>query len=99
MKKPACRRTVALLVMSSLLWTATAQAFFCFSMGGGSRNRGAQYRPPPPYGAFGAAGLPVLRFASPALPQAPITPVAPVETPNVDYPAAPVPVPKQHIFH
>jgi hypothetical protein len=86
------------LVMSSMLWTSTSQAFFCFSMGGGSRYRDDYYPVPPSYGVFGAAGLPAIPY-SPVMRQQPLTPIAPVETRNVDYPAQAAPVPKQHIFH
>ncbi len=87
------------LVMSSVLWTSTSQAFFCFSMGGGSWHRDGHYPVPPPYGAFGAAGLPAMPYYSPVMPQPLVTPIAPIETRNVDYPAEAVPVTKQHIFH
>jgi hypothetical protein len=96
MKKPVCRWTVVFLVMSSMSWTSAVQAFFCFSMGGGSRNREAHYPVPPPYGVF---DLPSLRYARPVMPQPPLTPIAPIETPNADYPEQPASVPKQHIFH
>jgi hypothetical protein len=95
MKKPACIWSIVFLVMSSVLWTSTAQAFFCFSMGGGSRHRGGHNPVPPPYGAFGSADLPAMLY-SPVMPQPPVTPI---ETRNVDYPVQAVPVPKQHIFH
>jgi hypothetical protein len=112
MKMPACRRSIVFLVISSALWTSATQAFFCFSMGGGGRQRDNHY-PAPPYGAFGAAGLPVPYYTRPLMPQlpvapvesrevdypAPIVPVAPVETRDVDYPAQDVSFPKQHIFH
>jgi hypothetical protein len=87
-----------ILVMVSVLWTSTSQAFFCFSMGGGSRNRDDYYPVPPPYGAFGAAGLSGMPY-SPVMRQQPLTPVAPIETRNMDYPEQAEPVPKQHIFH
>jgi len=86
------------LVMSSVLWASTSQAFFCFSMGGGSRYRDDYYPVPPPYGVFGAAGLPDIPY-SPVMRQPPLTPIAPIETRNMDYPAQAEPVPKQHIFH
>ena len=98
MNKPYCRRFVMVLVMSSVLWTSTSQAFFCFSMGGRNRTRDNYYPVPPSYGAFGTAGLPAMPY-SPVMRQPPLTPVAPIETPNVDYPAQTEPVSKQHIFH
>jgi hypothetical protein len=87
------------LVMSSMLWTSTSQAFFfCSSMGGGNRYRDDYYPVPPPYGAFGAAGFPDIPY-SPVMRQPPLTPIAPIETRNMDYPVQAEPVPKQHIFH
>ena len=97
MKNPACRWSFVCLVMSSVLWTSSSLAFFCFSMGGGNRHRDSDYFVPPPYGAF-SGGLPAMPY-SPVVPQPPLTPVAPVETRNVDYPVQAEPVPKQHIFH
>lgn len=100
MKKSECRWSVKFLVMSSVLWTSASQAFFCFSMGGGSRHRNDYYPVPPPYSAFGAAGMPAMPYYySPVLPQPPLTPIAPIETRNVDLPVDAQPVPKQHIFH
>jgi hypothetical protein len=86
------------LVVSSVLWTSASQAFFCFSMGGGSRHRDDYNPVPPPYGAFGAAGMPAIPY-SPVMPQPLLTPIAPVETRNMDYPVEAVPVRQQHIFH
>jgi hypothetical protein len=95
---PVRRWSIVLLVMSSVLWTSTSQAFFCFSMGGGGRHRDGHYPVPPPYGVFGAAGPPAMPYSR-VMPQPPLTPIAPVETRNVDYPVQTVPVAKQHIFH
>jgi hypothetical protein len=86
------------LVMLSVLWTSASQAFFCFSMGGGSRHRNDYYPVPPPYDAFGAAGMPAMPY-SPMMLQPPLMPIAPVETRNLDYPDEAKPLPQQHIFH
>jgi hypothetical protein len=86
------------LVMSSVLWTSASPGFFCFSMGGGGRHRDNYFAVPPPYGAFGTAGLQAMPY-SPVMPQPPLTPIAPIETRNVDYPVQAEPAPKQHIFH
>ena len=98
MNTPDCRRFVLFLMMSSALWTSASQAFFCFSMGGGNRQRDDYFPVPPPYGAFGAIGMPVMP-GSPVMAQPPLTPIAPVETRNPDYPVKADPLPQQHIFH
>jgi hypothetical protein len=98
MNQPDRRRFVIFLVMSSVLWTSASQAFFCFSMGGGSRHRNDYYPVLPPHDAFGAAGMPAIPY-SPVIPQPPLTPIAPVETRNMDSPVEAIPVPRQHIFH
>jgi hypothetical protein len=99
MNIPTSRWSIASLMMSSVLWASTSQAFFCFSMGGGNRHRDDYYPVPPPYGAFGVAGMPAMPYYSPVIPQPPLTPIAPVETLNPDYPVEAEPVPQQHIFH
>ena len=86
------------LVMSSVLWTSTSQAFFCFSMGGGNRHRDDYYPMPPSYSVFGITGPPAMSYR-PMMQQPPLTPIAPIETRNVDYPAQAAPIQRQHIFH
>jgi hypothetical protein len=98
MNTPDCRRFVLFLMMSSALWTSASQAFFCFSTGGGNRHRDDYYPVPPPYGAFGAVGMPVMPYSQ-VITRPPLTPIAPVETWSPDYPVEAEPVPQQHIFH
>jgi hypothetical protein len=110
---PVCRWYIALVTISSALWISSAQAFFCFSMGNGSRQREDHYLLPPPIGAYSYGDFPPPYYASPVMPQWAIAPgeirdaddpaldppVAPVELPDDDYPVPAGPVPKQHIFH
>jgi hypothetical protein len=110
---PVCRRYIALLAVSSALWSSTAAAFFCFSANSEGRRQESDFSPPPPIGAFVYGDPPVPYYTIPAMPQRRISPVdlrnsdyrdldppvAPVELPDEDDPVPHATFPQQHIFH
>lgn len=112
MSVTACRLCIVFLATSSALCTSMAQAFFCFSMNGGSGHREDRFVPPLPYRSSGYVGLPSIYYTSPMPPLQPVAPletsnpdyptedppVAPVEIRNIDYPLEDRSPPRQHIF-
>jgi hypothetical protein len=81
-----------LLLVSALTWASAAQAFFCFSMGGGKRpQRLHTYHPP--YNVFGRNDFQYLLY-SPARPGMRIN----RHPPREEAPVTVEPMPVQHIF-
>ena len=88
----AYKLSVVLPLISGLTWTGVAQAFFCFSMGGGKRTQ-PPYTYHVPHNVFGLNEF-QYQFYSPARPLPRIN----LQPPREEQPVTVEPMPVQHIF-
>jgi hypothetical protein len=93
MERVLKRMVPAVLFAAASAWSFPAAAFFCFSMGGGSRNHAGNFAPPVAPG-IGAGWYP----ASPYMIPAPPVVVLPVFKQVESLPARRDNDPQQHIF-